>query len=138
MKTTPDQDLLEKYHLKRNIEIRSNQLLISLGRLMYLFYILYEVFSEEISYQRPIMYLVSILVNMALILITDRHGHLNFLHAPSAIVSFATFTLNDPGLYRGSTDHVALMVGYISMCYLAATFLSRKWEVTSIVQVLST
>ena len=101
-------------------------------------FIFVQIFTEGISLQRPVLFLATTLMNFVLIKVTDRRMHLCYLHAPLSIVTFATFVFNPPTDYQKTADHLSLMVGFISTCYLSATFLSRSWEITTAFQTLST
>lgn len=51
--------------------------------------------------------------------------------APFSFASFCTFIFNEVSLYKRDEDACMLMVGYISITFLAATFQSINWETTS-------
>jgi len=133
-----DNQLRDKYTARRGLEIRSNQLAISYSRLLYNVFIFIQIFTEGISLQRPILFLVSTLVNLVLVMLTDSHSNLCYLHAPVSVLSFATFVFNDASDYQQTADHLGLMIGFISICYLSATFLSRTWQLTAATQCAAT
>ena len=45
--------------------------------------------------------------------------------------------LNSPEIYSKKSEHISLIIGYISVAYLASTFVSSKWIISSIGQSIS-
>ena len=53
-------------------------------------------------------------------------------HSTVITLSFASFVLHGPEIYSRRSEHISLMIGYISVAYLASTFVSSKWIIGSI------
>ena len=45
--------------------------------------------------------------------------------------------MNPPGAYKSTSDHLALLVGFIAITYLSSTFVQTNWQLTSACQAFS-
>ena len=75
-------------------------------------------------------YFISSLVNYIMIPLIEWKPSLQQYLAPVSLMTFASFALNDPDQYYKGSDHLALLTGYVSICYLTSQFLNVDWLYT--------
>ena len=52
------------------------------------------------------------------------------LQSSFAVISFVAFVLNDAQEYTDVADHITLMVGFVAMSCISATYLNDRWIYT--------
>ena len=70
-------------------------------------------------------------------LMCRKNNSLQIYHSSVVTLTFASFVLNDPQLYA-KTQHMSLMIGFISIAYLSSIFVSSNWKWTLLGNTLST
>lgn len=69
--------------------------------------------------------------------LVEKYPTLQPFHGSVIIITFATFVMNPPGAYKSSSDHLALLVGFIAITYLSSTFVQTNWQVSMVGQGFS-
>jgi hypothetical protein len=98
--------------------------------MVYILVMIVQIISNNISPQRPVLYLLSSLSIFGVIKLEKLDPSFVVALAPMSILTFCTFIFNDGSLYTDHDDPCHLMVGFMSTTYLAACFQSLNWETT--------
>lgn len=122
-----DKDLAGLYNERRHAEITRTARFIAISRLFYSVLIFSSMYTEGITIHRPAQYFISSLLNFVMIPLTEWKPSLQPLLAPLSVISFSSFAINEPTLYKKQSDHLALITGFVSISYLTSQFLSIHW-----------
>jgi hypothetical protein len=133
-----DSALEEAYNELRYKEINKMSHYIVIAKFVYSSFIVVQIITEGISIVRPAMYIFTSLIHYNWISLVKVLPNLQKYHACISNITYVSFTLNDPSLYKSPSDHVALLIGFIANSYLSGTFLSCNWVYTTISQLFST
>ena len=134
-----DDELNKEYEQKRYPEINKMSLMIAYSRIVYGFIIMLQsLYVNGICILRPTIYMAFTLVHIFFIRFCQKVPTLQKFHSTVISLSYASFVLNSTEIYSRRSEHISLIIGYISLVYLASTFVSSKWIISSIGQMLST
>ena len=86
---------------------------------------------------RPTIYISFTLVHYFFIRFCEKLPHLQKFHSTVITLSYTSFVFNSPEIYSRTSEQISLMIGYVSVAYLASTFVSSKWIISSIGQSIS-
>ena len=94
--------------------------------------------DERISYCRPFNFLLSSMSNLVIIQMCKWWPDYYSLQSSFAVISYVCFVFNDAKEYTDEADHITLMVGFVAMSCICATFLNCQWIYTVSGQCIAT
>ena len=129
---------IRKRHEKdQHSEINKHSKWIVYARVVYALFILFQVVVEGADIRRPLQYLSFTIFHYVFMLLCVDYPACQKYHAPVVSLTFASFVLINPSLF-GQTQHLSLIIGFISISYLASIFVSSSWLWTILGNFLST
>ena len=97
-----------------------------------------QTLTNGLNWNRAIMYSIATLVHFLSVSFFEKFENYQQYHSGVAVLTFASFTMNDPKIYPLCSEHTALIIGFIAISYLSTTFLTASWIHCTVGQFIGT